>query len=154
MNESLKINEVSKGLVQRAYKKATGAQKNRIKKLYKEIYGDDITKGDVSHIKFNVHSQFQDENEIINLFKYWDQDTLDNISKIDVDEYDDGENTYNLDITIDGKTYYANIELDDEEGNIENVDSNYFDGDEYIGKFADYLGSWDCISLLYDYINK
>lgn len=40
------INEVSKELAQRAYNKATGAQKNRIKKSYKEIYGDNLDTDD------------------------------------------------------------------------------------------------------------
>jgi len=36
------INEVSKELAQRAYDKATGAQKNRIKKGYKVAHGEDL----------------------------------------------------------------------------------------------------------------
>ena len=75
------INEVSKGLVQKAYNKATGAQKNRIKKLYKEIYGDDIEKSDVSHIKFSFFDDAKDEDifseeDIKEAFSWWDQETL------------------------------------------------------------------------------
>lgn len=40
------INEVSKELAQRTYNKATGAQKNRIKKLYKAAHGEDLDTAD------------------------------------------------------------------------------------------------------------
>ena len=83
------INEVSKGLVQRAYNKATGAQKNRLKKLYKEIYGDDIEKSDVSHIKFNFYddAKYEDiftHDEIKEAFSLWDQETLNKINNISI----------------------------------------------------------------------
>lgn len=50
------INEVSKKLVKRAYDKAEGAQKNRIKRLYKAVYDDEIDK-DISY-KFSIE-QFE-----------------------------------------------------------------------------------------------
>jgi len=113
------INEVSKGLAQRAYNKASGAQKNRLKKLYKEIYGSDISESDVSHIKFVFNNQelvdaYGGEEEIKAAFTMWPQNILDNIHKIEFDyDYDASpsysDNEYNdaeFSITIDGKKYY------------------------------------------------
>ena len=68
------INEVSKGLVQKAYNKATGAQKNRIKALYKEIYGSDITKSDISNIKFILDNK-DDREDYYGI--YTDNDLID-----------------------------------------------------------------------------
>ena len=83
------INEVSKVLAQRAYNKATGAQKNRIKKLYKEIYGEDVEKSDVSHIKFNFFDDAKNGNifskeDITRAFSWWDQETLNKINNISI----------------------------------------------------------------------
>lgn len=110
------INEVSKGLVQRAYHKATGAQKNRIKKLYKEIYGDDIEKSDVSHIKFKFYNDANDtdvftHDDIKNAFSWWDQETLNKINNISIDYWYDHEGnssftqTGGFEIVIDNKSY-------------------------------------------------
>ena len=117
------INEVSKGLVQRAYNKATGAQKNRIKKLYKEIYGDDIEKSDVSHIKFNFFDDAKDsdqfsENDIKDAFSWWDQETLNKINNISIYySYDHEGNssfiqTGEFEIVIDRKSYKMEYEYD------------------------------------------
>ena len=86
------INEVSKGLVQRAYNKATGAQKNRIKKLYKEIYGGDINKKDVSEIDFFVDNEELeryelydwtiDEDRVKECFENWDQTISNTIERV------------------------------------------------------------------------
>ena len=111
------INEVSKGLVQRAYNKATGAQKNRIKKLYKEIYGSDVTKSDVSHIKFILDNKgsrkdyygIYTDNGLIDITKrelsYWNQTILDKIEEVHInaDFYESGESVY---IDIDNKNYW------------------------------------------------
>lgn len=117
------INEVSKGLVQKAYNKATGAQKNRIKKLYKEIYGDDIEKSDVSHIKFSFFDDAKDEDifseeDIKEAFSWWDQETLNKINNISIYySYDhSGSSTFtqtgSFEIVIDSKSYNLEYEYD------------------------------------------
>ena len=116
------INEVSKGLAQRAYNKATGAQKNRIKKLYKEIYGTDVNKSDISKIKFNIDDiHRKNDVRILDNFKLWDQDLLDNIKKIEgnIDKeeyYYDNSKIFELTITFNDdseKNYWANWEYKD-----------------------------------------
>lgn len=112
INEAI-INEVSHGLAQRAYNKASGAQKNRIKKLYKELYGKDVSKGDTSHITFNVpkDKNFYDENEsrMAKRFEYLSQNVLDKIKEVTVTSNVSGEYNENcvIDIEIDGHSYYA-----------------------------------------------
>ena len=102
------INEVSKALAQRAYNKATGAQKNRIKTLYKEIYGGDVTKSDVSHIKFDykLYSDMSiSKDDIEDEFKRWNQQSLDGIKKIDIKTSNNGNGVY-ISIKIDGRDGY------------------------------------------------
>jgi hypothetical protein len=123
------INEVSKGLAQRAYNKATGAQKNRIKKLYKEIYGDDVTKSDVSHIEFDFYddAKYEDiftHDEIKEAFSLWDQETLNKINNISIYySYEHEGNssfiqTGSFEIVIDGKSYKMEYEYKYDYGKI------------------------------------
>ena len=117
------INEVSKGLVQRAYNKASSAQKNRLKKLYKEIYGDDIEKSDVSHIKFNFFddAKYEDvftHDDIKEAFSWWDQETLNKINNISIYySYEHEGNssftqTGEFEIVIDRKHYKMEYEYE------------------------------------------
>lgn len=117
------INEVSKDLVQRAYNKATGAQKNRIKKLYKEIYGDDVTKSDVSHIKFEFYDDAKggdifSEDDIKEAFSWWDQETLNKINNISIYYSYDHEGNASFtqagefEIVIDKNSYKMEYEYD------------------------------------------
>ena len=123
------INEVSKGLVQRAYNKAIGAQKNRLKKLYKEIYGDDVTKSDVSHIEFDFYddAKYEDiftHDEIKEAFSMWDQETLNKINNISIYySYEHEGNssfiqTGSFEIVIDGKSYKMEYEYKYDYGKI------------------------------------
>ena len=110
------INEVSKGLAQRAYNKATGAQKNRIKKLYKEIYGDDVTKSNISHIKFDyeLYSDMSiSKNEIENEFKRWNQLSLDGLKKIDIKTSNTGNGVF-ISIKIDDEVFEVSTEYDED----------------------------------------
>ena len=72
------INEVSKELAQRAYKKAKGAQKNRIKKLYKEIHGKDISIKDPEVGKF-AYDWNREKWEIEEWSTFADKDEWDSI---------------------------------------------------------------------------
>ena len=123
------INEVSKSLVQRAYNKAIGAQKNRLKKLYKEIYGDDVTKSDVSHIEFDFYddAKYEDiftHDEIKEAFSMWDQETLNKINNISIYySYEHEGNssfiqTGSFEIVIDGKSYKMEYEYKYDYGKI------------------------------------
>lgn len=113
------INEVSKGLAQKAYNKATGAQKNRLKKLYKEIYGDDIEKTTVDNIKFDFKlyaDAFSDssyESTVKNCFKKWPQHVIDKIKTIKVYTSDTRSET-KIDIIIDDDSYWASFGGDDD----------------------------------------
>lgn len=120
------INEVSKGLAQRAYNKATGAQKNRIKKLYKEIYGDDVTKSNISHIKFDyeLYSDMSiSKNEIENEFKRWNQLSLDGLKKIDIKTSNTGNGVF-ISIKIDDEVFEVSTEYDEDNDIFEVTSSN------------------------------
>ena len=112
INEAI-VNEVSHGLAQRAWKKASGAQKNRIEKLYKELYGKDVSKGDTSHIRFNIPEDEQrsevtynvDESDLARMFSYFDQDVLDKIKEVTLSSK--GDEVVYIAVKINGKTYYA-----------------------------------------------
>lgn len=113
INEAI-VNEVSHGLAQRAYNKASGAQKNRIKKLYKEIYGKDVNENDVSHIQFNVPKDEQasiygstDESELAYCFTYLRQDIADKIKEVTLTSSDLHNDKYEITLDIDDKSYYA-----------------------------------------------
>jgi len=123
------INEVSKELAQRAYNKAIGAQKNRLKKLYKEIYGDDVTKSDISHIEFDFYddAKYEDiftHDEIKEAFSMWDQETLNKINNISIYySYEHEGNssfiqTGSFEIVIDGKSYKMEYEYKYDYGKI------------------------------------
>ena len=107
------INEVSKGLAQRAYNKATGAQKNRIKKLYKEIYGDDVEKSDVSNINFNIDINKYDNDSYLrmvkSIFSKWSQTAIDSIKKVSING-DGVWGKYTVTIKIDNNEYYLVFE--------------------------------------------
>lgn len=148
INEAM-VNEVSHGFAQRAWKKASGAQKNRIAKLYKKIYGKDVSKGDTSHITFNVPKDKNfyghDESTIAKMFSYFNQDVLDKIKEVTVTSDITGSNNENCSITveIDGHSYYAETDWSEDNSgadlygqmgceltdtNIESME-NDFDGD-------------------------
>jgi len=107
------INEVSKELAQRAYDKATGAQKNRIKKLYKEIYGDDVEKSDVSNINFDIDINKYDNDSYLSMvksiFSKWSQTAIDSIKKVSITNNGMWGN-YSVTIKIDNKEYYLEFE--------------------------------------------
>ncbi len=151
------INEVSKGLVQRAYNKATGAQKNRLKKLYKEIYGSDVAKSDVSHIKFDVTpSEYRvdyygiyTDNELLRIlkteFSKWSIDILNNIKKIDL-SCSHRKYSEEVTITIDDKRYWYSADYDEDsnkevfpifidDSNLKNFNHKKFDGYDTIPLF-------------------
>ena len=143
------INEVSKGLVQRAYNKASGAQKNRLKKLYKEIYGDDVTKGDISKIDFDINTNgILDDDDLKNEFKRWSQDVLDKINHIEIEYEDEGTgasygNNFEAKwrINIDGSEYYEEYSYDSD-GNVK-IKECY---PEYEHESPDI---WEFIAMLY-----
>ncbi len=122
------INEVSKGLVQKAYNKATGAQKNRIKALYKEIYGSDVAKSDVSNIKFVLDNKGDREdyygiytdNDLIDIVKeelsYWNQNILDKIKEVHINA-DFSSSGESVSINIDNKKYWYEGDYGDEDDN-------------------------------------
>jgi hypothetical protein len=107
------INEVSKGLVQRAYNKASGAQKNRFKKLYKEIYGDDVEKSDVSKINFNIDIDEYDNDSYLSMvksiFSKWSQTAINSIKKVSINS-DGMWGEYTVTIKIDNNEYYLEFE--------------------------------------------
>lgn len=113
------INEVSKGLAQKAYNKATGAQKNRLKKLYKEIYGDDVEKTTLDKIKFDF-KLYADafggsswELTIKNCFKEWPQHIIDKIKTIKVYTSNTRSET-KIEIIIDNDKYWASFSDEDD----------------------------------------
>lgn len=121
INEAM-VNEVSHAFAQNAWKKATGAQKNRIAKLYKKIYGKDISKGDTSHITFNFpkNKNFFDDDEsgIAKLFSYLSQNVLDKIKDVTITsemwggKYENENSLINVE--IDGHSYYAETNWSDD----------------------------------------
>lgn len=120
INEAI-VNEVSHAFVQRAYNKASGAQKNRIKKLYQKIYGKDVSKSDISHIKFTVDKNKQgeityhiDEKYLADWFIYLSQDIVDKIKTVTLTSssyggWRDNDNC-KIVINIDNKKYYAEFD--------------------------------------------
>jgi len=147
------INEVSKGLVQRAYNKATGAQKNRIKKLYKEIYDDDVTKSDISHIDFEIEATYEYEQEqmIKRGFKQWPQDMLDKIDKVYVEVSDDDEDELEYTIYInDNGPWRCSWKLKN------NSDDFYFYNSNFISKkkAGNYPNVELIIAYIYEYAKK
>ena len=145
------INEVSRELAKNAYNKATGAQKNRLKKLYKEIYGDDVTKSDISHIKFSFSgdAKYQElftYDDIKDAFALWDQETLNKIHNISFYyEYDrSGRATFmktgRMEIAIDKKSYSLEWDRDENRSykilssSLENKDPDTMDIYTYIAE--------------------
>ena len=121
------INEVSKGLAQRAYNKATGAQKNRIKKLYKEIYGDDVEKSDVSNINFNIDINKYDNDSYLSMvksiFSMWSQTAIDSIKNVSISN-NGMWGKYTVTIKIDNNEYYLEFEEDKSDGYLYVTDTN------------------------------
>jgi len=121
------INEVSKGLVQRAYNKASGAQKNRFKKLYKEIYGDDVEKSDISKINFNIDINKYDNDRYLsmvkNIFTEWSQTAIDSIKKVSISN-NGMWGKYTVTIKIDNNEYYLEFEEDKYDGYLYVIDTN------------------------------
>ena len=123
LKEYLQINEVSRALVKKAFDKATGAQKNRIKKLYKEIYNDDLEKSDISHINFSFLRDAKGgdifgEDEIKEAFSYWSQKVIDKIDNITIDYWysrEPGTGHGGFEITIDGESYKMEVEYEGSE---------------------------------------
>lgn len=154
------INEVSKGLVQKAYNKATGAQKNRIKALYKEIYGSDITKSDISNIKFILDNKDDREdyygiytdNDLIDAVKEqlsrWNQNVLDEIKEVHINA-DFSSSGESVSINIDNKNYWYEGDYGDENeygvysiyttSNIKAYNKKNLDGYDTFSTFIAYL---------------
>ena len=120
------INEVSKGLAQRAYNKATGAQKNRIKKLYKEICGDDIEKSDVSNINFNIDINKYDNDIYLSMvksiFSKWSQTAIDSIKNVSITN-NGMWGKYTITIKIDNNEYYLEFK-EEYDGYLYVIDTN------------------------------
>lgn len=124
LKEYLQINEVSRALAKNAFDKATGAQKNRIKKLYKEIYNDDLEKSDISHINFTFLGDAEGgeifgEDEIKEAFSHWSQEVIDKIDNITIDYWYSREpgiiSHGGFEIRIDGKSYEMEVEYEGDE---------------------------------------
>lgn len=132
INEAM-VNEVSHAFVQRAYNKASGAQKNRIKKLYQKIYGKDVSKSDTSHIKFILDKNKQgdltyemDERDLADWFIYVPQDIIDKIKTVELTSESYGGyygNDYcKIVLKIDNKKYYAEFDWSNGNSGMEEYD--------------------------------
>lgn len=114
--ESDYLTEISHQLAQSAYNKAKGAQKNKIKKLYQELYGKDVSKSDTSHIKFTVDKNKQseltyniDERDLAKWFTYISQGIVDKIKTVTLTS-SDYNNNYEIVLSVDNKKYYAEFD--------------------------------------------
>ena len=120
LKEYLQINEVSRTLAKNAFDKATGAQKNRIKKLYKEIYNDNLEESDISHINFKFLRDAKggnvfEEDEIKKAFSYWSQKVIDKINNITIDYWysrEPGTGHGGFEIIIDDESYKMEVEYE------------------------------------------
>lgn len=152
------INEVSKGLAQRAYNKATGAQKNRIKKLYKEIYGDDIEKSDVSNINFNIDIDEYDNDRYLSMvksiFTKWSQTAIDSIKNVSINS-NGMWGKYTVTIKIDNNEYYLEFKKEyDGYLYVTNTNVKGIKDDECVGHSNEDRPYWDSITILLANIYK